>query len=117
MVALDFDVEKVGGETLGETAAPFDQHDRTREIDVEVVELGRAAEAVGIDVHEGDGAGLALVGSGDDKGRARNRADHTKALADTACHCGFTGTEWPGEQNHVAGFEQARQVEPKLMHC
>jgi hypothetical protein len=52
VAAVNLDVEPRLGEVVGEASAPLNQRDASLEVDVEVVELGRAAEAIGVNVNQ-----------------------------------------------------------------
>ena len=67
-------------------------------------------------MHEHRPAILALVGSSDNEGWARDIADCGQAFAHTASESGLAGTQWPGEHNQVTRFEQASQFETQLVH-
>ena len=61
-------------------AAPLDDDDRAVDVDVEVVELDRRAEAVRVDVHERRPADERRMRARDHERRALHRAAHAEAL-------------------------------------
>ena len=81
---VDLDVEPVGGDGVDEPASPLDDDDAAGEVDVEVVELDRLAEPVGVDVHERRAADEARVGAREHEGGAGHRAADAEPLADPA---------------------------------
>ena len=75
LVADDVDLEAGLGEPLGQPLAPLDHGDGLveRGVEVEVVELGDAAEPVGVDVHQRGAADLARVHPRDHERRRGDR--------------------------------------------
>ncbi len=84
VVAAQGDLEAVLAQALGEAVAPFDDGHGVLQggVEVEVVELGEAAEPVRVDVHQRRAAHQRRVHPGDDEGRGRDRAAHPEPLGD-----------------------------------
>jgi hypothetical protein len=71
VVAVQRDLEPVGGQRLGQTLAPLDHGHGEVEVgvEVEVVELGCPAEPVGVHVHELRSVAERGMDPGNDEGR------------------------------------------------
>ena len=79
-------------------------------VEVEVVELGGVAEAVGVDVHErGLVGGQRGVDAGDHEGGRGDVAAYAEPLADALGHRGLAGAEVAGEDHQVAGPQERGQ--------
>ena len=75
-------------------------------VQVEVVQLGRAAEAVGVDVHERHPAVAPRpVLAGDDERRRRDGPGHAEAPGQAAHEHGLARAQRPGEDHQVARAE------------
>ena len=75
--------------------APFDNRHRLLEgcVEVEGVELGEAAQAIGIDVHQGWAVDHGRVDARDDEGRRRDRSPHPETGPDAGDQPGATTAE------------------------
>ena len=93
------------GEPLGQALAPLDDGDRVveRGVEVEVVELGDAAEPVGVDVHQRRAVAQRRVHPGDHERRRRDVAAHAEAGAEPLGERRLAGAELAGEHHQVAG--------------
>ena len=85
--------------------APFDNRHRLLEgcVEVEGVELGEAAQAIGIDVHQGWAVDHGRVDASDDEGRRRDRSTHPETGPDAAREGGLSRAEVTGEDDEVSG--------------
>jgi hypothetical protein len=106
--ARELDEQMGVAQLLDDVASPFDDHDRVREIgvEVEVVDVRAAAQPVGVHVHEGGAAHLARVDPGDHEGRGGDGAAHAQPFAETLGEGGLAGAERSVEHEQVARTEE-----------
>jgi hypothetical protein len=113
---LDLNVEPRRRDAVKHAPPPLDDDDATRKVNVEVVELERAGEPVGVDVHEWRSVDQARVCAGEDKGRTGNRSAHSKTFTDAAGECGLACTERAGQNEKVARAKPSAQFHTEVMH-
>ena len=106
------------GQALGDAAAPLDDGDRLveRGVEVEVVELADAAEAVGVDVHEAgppvsDGCTRAITNVGE-----VTSPRTPSPAAETLGERRLAGAQLSREHDQVAGAEQPADHPPEVAH-
>ena len=76
---------------------------------IQVVELGGATEAVGVDVDELRAPHERGVDARDDEGRGGHRAPHPEPFAEATGQGRLAGAQAPGEHDEVAGPQQVGQ--------
>ena len=118
VVADDVDLQPRLREALGQPLAPLDDGDGLVEggVEVEVVELGDAAEPVGVGVHQRRSPDLAGVHAGDDEGRRGDRAADAEPGAEPLGERRLAGAERAGEHDQVAGRELAGDGAAEAAH-
>ena len=96
--ALDPHLDPVVGQPLGDPLAPLDHGDRLveRGVEVEVVELGDAAEPVGVDVHQRRPVAERRVHPRDHERRRRDVAAHAEPGAEPLGERRLAGAELAG---------------------
>ena len=112
----DVDLDPVFGHSVEHSGGPFDHHDRRRPVDVEIVELRRAAEPVGVHVHKRCTATDAAMGAGEHERGARHRSAHPELVAETAGEGGLARPKFTVECHKIAGFELPGDPRPELGH-
>src|SRR6266571_953478 len=112
------DLQAVVGEPLNHALAPLHHGDRTVEIGVQVqiIDLGRVAEPVGIDVHERGPGSLRWMHAGDNERGRGDRTAHLKTIADALSKGGLACAERPGEQHQVASTEMGCEAAAECAH-
>ena len=114
----DRDLQEAGGQALDQVLAPLHDGDRAVHVrvQVQVVDLGPAAQPVGVGVHQVRPAAQGRVHPGDDEGRRGHRAAHAQPGADALGQRRLARPERPGQDDQVTGAQQPGQALPQLAH-
>src|SRR5690606_32750822 len=120
VTAFDANPEVLVGELLGPPATPLHQGDRLLQarVQIQVVNLGHAAEPVGVRMHHGQlPAPLRIwsMDSRDDEGRRRDATAHSEPLADALSEGRLAGTQWPVEDHEIAGAQHGGHPAPEAL--
>ena len=107
--AVEAHLEVLVGQLLHQALSPLDDGHRVGggRVEVEVVDVGHAAEPVGVDVHQRHPA--AAVHAGDDERRRGDRLPDAEAGADPLGQRGLAGTERPTRTTRSPGRQQLGQ--------
>jgi hypothetical protein len=111
----DVDLEPVVGNAVEKSCAPFDHHYRSLEVDIQIIELDRAAEAIGIHVHQGH-AFRTRMRPCQHEGRAGYRASHAERSSETPRERRLASTQLTVQQHEVTRAQPGCHASAELLH-
>jgi hypothetical protein len=124
-------IEVVGGTALGtlnhgleprfrdavqHACTPFDHNDRVSEVDVEVIQLKRRSEAIGVNVDERRTVDDAGMRSCENKRRAGHGATNPEALTDASGERCFASSQRTGQHQDVARAKVTTKLLAERIH-
>ena len=109
VAAVQAHLEVLVGQLLDQALPPLDDRHRLgrRRVEVEVVDVGDAAQPVGVDVHQGHPP--VPVHAGDDEGRRGDRLPDAEARTDPLGERGLPGAQRADQDDEVARPEHLGQ--------
>jgi hypothetical protein len=111
----DVDLEPVVGNSVEKSRAPLDYHDRSLEVDIQIIKLDRAAQAIGIHVDQGH-AFRARMRPRQHEGRAGHRAAHAERSAEPPRERRLASTQLAIQQHEVARVQPSCHASAELLH-